>query len=139
MTADRDKLDRRFGWLRRRGEFVALRKGQRVALRDMVLLCGRSPSTAAKDGLPRFGITVTRQIANAVGRNRIRRRLRNVIASAAQKARTGHDHVVLARSGALSARFDELVEQLAAGLDRTALSGKRREPGVGTNPGRPRN
>jgi ribonuclease P protein component len=116
-----------FGWLRRRGDFVALRKAERVPLRDMILLCGRSPSLP-ETSPPRFGITVTRQTANAVGRNRIRRRLRNAIASVAGKARAGHDHVVLARPGALSAPFDELLGQLSAGLDRAARSGKRREP-----------
>jgi ribonuclease P protein component len=115
-------------WLRKRDEFVALRRAYRVSLPDMILLSGHRTTPESEQAAPRFGITVTRQAANAVGRNRIRRRLRRIIAELAGKARPGHDHVLIAKSGALTASYRELAGQLATGLDRAARSGKRHRP-----------
>ncbi len=101
----------------------------------MMLLAGSRDEATAPQA-PRFGITVTRQTANAVGRNRIRRRLRQAIAEVATLARPGYDHVVIAKPGALTASFASLLTQLASGLDRAARNGKRPGPQVPDgNPG----
>jgi ribonuclease P protein component len=95
---------------------------------DLTLLAAVRHDATHEQGPARFGITVTRQTANAVGRNRIRRRLREAIRVAAEHARPGHDHVLIARATVLAAPFSRLVEQIVAALDRAARSGNRPEP-----------
>ena len=52
----------------------------------------------------RFGFTVTKKVAGAVGRNRIRRRLKEALrVSGALGARPGRDYVFVARRAALDA------------------------------------
>lgn len=63
----------------------------------------------------RFGVTVTRKVGNAVERNRIRRRLRAAVASAAVST-AGADYVLVARRGALTRAFTDLVTDLAGAL-----------------------
>jgi ribonuclease P protein component len=66
---------------------------------------------------PRFGFTVTKKIGNAVVRNRIRRRLREVVRlSVADVACPGIDYVLIGRRAALSRPFDRLVDDLRSGL-----------------------
>jgi ribonuclease P protein component len=63
--------------LRKRAEFLAANKGLRNARPGFVLL------TLANDNLgKRFGVTVTRKIGNAVVRNRMKRRFRDLLRAA---------------------------------------------------------
>ena len=65
----------------------------------------------------RFGFTVTKKVAGAVGRNRIRRRLREALRlGGALGAKPGRDYVFVARPVALTAPFAELLAQMAEGL-----------------------
>ena len=85
-------------------------------------------------GAPRFGVTVTKKVAGAVGRNKIRRRLKEALrASGALAARPGRDYVIVARKAALTAPFAELTTQLAEGLARLSRAS------VATRPKNPRN
>jgi ribonuclease P protein component len=72
----------------------------------------------AGTGPARFGFTVTKKVAGAVGRNRIRRRLKEALRLAAVDAREGRDYVFIARRAALTAPFTELMTQIADGLAR---------------------
>jgi ribonuclease P protein component len=73
----------------------------------------------AEAGPARFGFTVTKKVAGAVGRNRIRRRLKEALRlSGAVAAREGRDYVFIARRPALTAPFAELMTQMADGLAR---------------------
>ncbi len=70
-------------------------------------------------GVPRFGVTVTKKIAGAVGRNKIRRRLKEALRlGGALAASPGRDYVIVARGPALTTPFSELTTQLAEGLTR---------------------
>ncbi len=77
---------------------------------------------AARDdasGEARFGFTVTKRIANAVGRNRIRRRLKEALRlSGALAAANGCDYVFVARREALTAPLAELEAQMAQAFRR---------------------
>ena len=76
---------------------------------------------------PRFGFTVTKRIANAVGRNRIRRRLKEALRlSGALAAAKGCDYVFVARREALTAPLSELEAQMAQAFRR--LSRDRTKP-----------
>ena len=108
--------------LKNRGEFLALRKCPRYKAAAFILQgCIGMDGEAA--GI-RVGYTVTKKTGNAVERNRIRRRLREVARQAAPgHAMPGFDYVVIARREALAQKFEAMIAQLAEGLDRTAPLG----------------
>lgn len=104
--------------LRRRGEFLrAAKSGLAYSTRSFKI---QAAAREADDkGPARFGFTVTKKTAGAVGRNRIRRRLKEALRlSGAPAALPGYDYVFVARSGALTAPFAELLSQMAEGLAR---------------------
>ncbi len=69
----------------------------------------------------RFGITVTKRIGNAVVRNRMKRRLRELLRAVLPLAGLpDHDHVVIGREGGIERDFTRLHEELSAALARAA-------------------
>jgi ribonuclease P protein component len=113
--------------LTRRADFVAANRGLRVARPGFVLLA------RPNDGLgKRYGVTVTKKIGNAVVRNRMKRRFRELLRAALPAAGLpDHDHVLIGREGGIERDFAQLREDLVAALARAA-SGK------GDAPRRPR-
>jgi ribonuclease P protein component len=73
-----------------------------------------------KDGGPvRVGFTVSRKVGSAVERNRVRRRLREIVRlSAADRLRSGHDYVLIGRRAALSLPFERMTEDFEKALRR---------------------
>jgi len=68
-------------------------------------------------GPARFGFTATKKLGNAVMRNRIRRRLKEVVRlSAPAHAHAGNDYVLIARAPAATRPFDVLERDLIAAL-----------------------
>jgi ribonuclease P protein component len=116
--------------LTRREDYVAAAKGRRFHLPTLSLQAAerRSPSPDGEAGHARFGLTVSRKVGNAVVRNRVKRRLRHAVrciedGSAARPGllpqglpAASFDYVVVARPEALSRSFENLVEDLAAGI-----------------------
>jgi ribonuclease P protein component len=84
------------------------------------------------DNPPRVGFTVSKKVGNAVERNRIRRRLREVVRQASGDAvRPGHDYVLIGRRAGLSIAFDGLVEDFKSALQRLSEArGKAAGPEV---------
>ena len=110
--------------LRRRAEFLRVRGGGRSASPRFVLEGklriepDHEPVQAGRGG-PRFGFTVTKQMGNAVVRNRIKRRLRAALAeTAGSHAVAGYDYVIIARTDAVGCDYKALVEDFAAGFAR---------------------
>jgi ribonuclease P protein component len=67
----------------------------------------------------RVGFTVSRQVGNAVERNRVRRRLREVVRLAATgNLHDGHDYVLIGRRAALQVPFAEMMRELDTALRR---------------------
>jgi len=126
--------------LRRRSEFRAAAAGMRASGNSFVLQARRRDDEKA----PRVGFTVSKQVGNAVERNRVRRRLREIVRlSAAGRAegeaagarlRPGHDYVLIGRRAALGAPFVDMVRELEAALgrihqpQRRGTGGARRRP-----------
>jgi ribonuclease P protein component len=110
--------------LTRRGDFRAAAGGPRAHARAFVLQVRRR----ADEGACRVGFTVSRQVGNAVERNRVRRRLRELVRlSAAEQGASllpGHDYVLVARRAALAAPFGEMVQELHGALRRLHPSGR---------------
>jgi ribonuclease P protein component len=111
--------------LTRRRQFQAAAKGKRVSRPGFVL----QAVPASEAGPARFGFTVTKQIGNAVVRNRIRRRLREAVRIAGvHEAAAGTDYVLVGRRAALTLEFERLVADLLSGLAALAGRGDHKKP-----------
>jgi ribonuclease P protein component len=106
--------------LKRRPQFLRLRKGARWATAAFVLEAKRrDDETAAGPEHARFGFTVTKQVGKAVERNRIRRRLKAAVKDVQMAhARRDFDYVLIARRPALTSAYSVLVSDLVAALER---------------------
>jgi ribonuclease P protein component len=78
-------------------------------------------------GTPRLGLSVSRRVGNAVSRNAVRRRLREVYYSALPEIPGNLDLVVSARPAAAEATFRELSEEFVASLRKLGDSREVRE------------
>ena len=101
--------------LRQRADFLAAARGIKVATAAFVL------QALERDdgGAIRVGFTVSKKVGNAVERNRVRRRLREIVRrSAADHLRGGHDYVLIGRRPALSRPFAQMTEDFKRALLR---------------------
>ncbi len=78
-------------------------------------------------GTPRLGLSVSRKVGNAVTRNAVRRRLKEVFYSALPEIPGNLDLVVSARPAAAEADFRELDEEFARSLRKLGDSDKLRK------------
>lgn len=102
--------------LRLRSEFLAANRGLRVARPDFVLLARPNQGLGK-----RFGVTVTKKIGNAVVRNRMKRRLRELARQTLPtEGLPDHDHVLIGREGGVERDFAAMRDELSAALVRAA-------------------
>jgi len=118
--------------LKRRSDFRVAAGGVRASGRAFVLQARQR----TEDDAIRVGFTVSRQVGNAVERNRVRRRLREIvrltIADGAAHLRSGHDYVLIGRRAALAAPFGEMMQVLDRALVRVhAADTKAANKGTG--------
>ena len=87
--------------------------GRRFRGRHLVLL-------VAPGGAPmvRVGYTVSRKVGNAVVRNRVRRRLREIVRLHARELVPSRDYVIIAAPGAALRGYHELADDLVPLLTR---------------------
>jgi ribonuclease P protein component len=103
------------GRLKQRADFLAAAKGAKVPT-GAFMLQARARGDAAP---PRFGFTVSKKVGNAVERNRVRRRLREIVRRhAALLPDPGHDYVLIGRRAALQMPFDRMIADLTSALTR---------------------
>ena len=101
--------------LRQRADFLAAASGTKVSAPAFVLQARKRTD----DGPARFGFTVSKKVGNAVERNRVRRRLRDIVRrSAANRMRSGHDYVLIGRRAALKVPFARIAEEFEGALRR---------------------
>jgi ribonuclease P protein component len=115
--------------LRRRQEFLRIgREGARVHTKHFVLVLLARPEQSPER---RLGITVTKKVAGSVGRNRVKRVLREVFRRNRHLFPEGCDVVIIAKSGAPGLGYGEARGELArvrGALARAARSAGRRPP-----------
>ena len=109
--------------LTRRADFVAANRGLRVARPGFVLLAHPNGGLGK-----RYGVTVTKKVGNAVVRNRMKRRFRELLRAALPEGGLpDHDHVLIGREGGIERDFSAMRDELAVALERAA-AGKGDKP-----------
>ncbi|MGC1911817.1 MAG: ribonuclease P protein component [Candidatus Acidiferrales bacterium] len=99
----------------RRAEYDAVyREGRRRAGREFSVFL--RPNGLERS---RFGWSIKKALGNAVKRNRIRRRLREIVRLHRQEIAPGWDIVIHPRSSAATAPFSALTEELLKMLPKT--------------------
>ena len=89
----------------------------------------------AEGGAARVGFTVSRQVGNAVERNRVRRRLREMVRlTAAETLQAGHDYVLVGRRAALNRPFEQMLRDFANAVRRIHASAPERTGGAPKQP-----
>lgn len=113
-TAGRDM--RGYGIIKKRSDFLAANRGKRYATPGFVLLV---KDRQDDDPAIRLGITITKKVGNAVVRNRMRRRFRELAREMiADKGKAGADHILIGRDGGIEKDFAELRADMARALDK---------------------
>jgi len=115
MTAPEGEGFPKAARVRRRWEYLAIgRRGRRRHAPHFVVL------TTPRSGPARLGVTVSRKVGDAVVRNRVKRRVRELFRRDPARLVPGHDVVVIARSGAGALETAEIARELTAALHAAA-------------------
>ncbi len=107
-----------------------LRHGKRLVFPDLTVV-----AFARREGRLRVGLTVSRKVGNAVVRNRVKRRLREIVRRNRERADGAWDVVVIARVTSARADYHALHGQLVEALEalgpgaRSSFFGSRRRRG----------
>ncbi len=116
--------------LRQRADFLAVADGARVNSPAFTLQGRRRDDL----GPIRVGFTVTKKNGTAVERNRIRRRLREVVRLTDSMAlRPHYDYVLVGRRAALSRDFTAMMDDFENCLQRLGKDQKRGARNTGSN------
>lgn len=107
--------------LRQRADFLAAANGARTNMPAFVLQSRARPD----NGPIRVGFTVTKKNGTATERNRIKRRLRELVKRVAPQSMRPHsDYVLVGRRVALDRGFDVMLADLQIALQRVARAPK---------------
>ena len=109
--------------LRQRADFLAVANGARMNSAAFVLQARRRDD----DGPVRVGFTVTKKNGTATERNRIRRRLRELVKRLDDdiSMRPHRDYVLVGRRAALNRDFATMLDDLRKALDRVERQPQR--------------
>ena len=101
--------------LTRRADYLSVASGLKASAGGFVLQARARNDTQP----PRFGFTVAKKVGNAPERNRVRRRLKEMVRVAAvNRAHAGFDYVLIGRRTALRMRFSQLIGEFEGALRR---------------------
>lgn len=103
----------------------------------MVVYCRKNGRIKGKAGavlVNRLGLTVSTKLGNAVRRNRIRRRLREIYRLSEEKLSRGYDIVIVARASAHDAPFSSLQGEFRKNCHRLGLIRDRKDLPVRRSP-----
>lgn len=97
-------------------------RGRSRVDRFLVVYCRKN-----RQPVSRLGFTVSGKLGGAVQRNRVRRRLREIYRLHEAQILPGYDIVIVARSRAMDASYQQLEECLLRLLDQLSLLDSGRE------------
>lgn len=101
--------------LKRRADFLAAASGSKAPAAGFLL----QARPRGQDDAIRVGFTVSKRTGNAVERNRIRRRLREVVRKTGPSVmKAGHDYVLIGRRDALKLPFERMMQEFSRALSR---------------------
>jgi len=108
--------------LRSRQDYLRVQKKGRVARGRLLILI------SMENGLPatRFGLTVSGKLGNAVKRNRLRRRIREIERINRHEIKPGFDIIAIARVPAGTADFSEIEKEYLALTESAGLRTKEK-------------
>jgi len=95
--------------LKKRKEFLRAARGVKWVTPGLILQCWQR----GDDDCSRIGFTVTKRVGNAVVRNRVKRRLREIARHDKTHARIGFDYVVIGRKSTIPRTFSKLERDLS--------------------------
>ncbi len=113
--------------LRQRADFLAAAKGPRAPSAAFVV----QSRARGDEGNPRVGFTVSRKVGSATERNRIRRRLRELVRRLPPVSLHPHtDYVLIGRRAALTSDFANMLGDLRQALQHLDrhISNRVRQP-----------
>ena len=106
----------RYSVIRKRADFLAANRGRRFATPGFVLLV---QDRRDSDPAIRLGITITKKVGNAVIRNRMRRRFRELAREMLDShGKAGSDHILIGRSDGIERDFDALRADMRRALTK---------------------
>lgn len=106
-----------FEWLRRRADYRRVfDDGQAYPSRFVVLYV-----IWEQDGASRIGVTTARKLGTAVLRNRVKRRLREIVRHLSGSVKPGFSAVIVARAGSGAAAYQELERDIRRVFQRAGL------------------
>jgi ribonuclease P protein component len=108
--------------LRKNADFVATMKAKRLSVDGLSLFYRKNDSDDF-----RIGISVSKKLANAAKRNRLRRQIRNCITRVIGDVAAGYDLVFMARQGLMDREFDQILKAVTLVLQRSAIIGSKAE------------
>src|SRR5687768_3914 len=109
-----NRLKKPVGLGNRRAFLRVQSSGQRFKGRLMIV----QAAPAEAPGPARVGFTVSRKVGNAVVRNRVRRRLKEIVRLRQATMAAAHDVVIIAFPGAAQASFETLEQEVSCLLAR---------------------
>ncbi len=112
--------------IRKNNEFVSVMKGKRLSVDGLSLFYSRNET-----GNFRIGISVSKKLANAVRRNRLKRQLRGCIMQLLKNHTYGFDLVFVARRELYEADHARILKAVETALQRSSIL---RSPSEGAAP-----
>ena len=97
-------------------------KGKRLSIDGLSLFYRKNDAANF-----RVGISVSKKLANAVKRNRLRRQLRSCITKVLGDRAAGYDLVFMARQGLMGLGFDQIMAVVTKVLRRSPIFDQRAE------------
>lgn len=108
--------------IRKNKEFVSVMKGKRLSADGLSLFYAGNDR-----GNFRVGISVSKRLANAVKRNRLKRRIRACIMKLLKDQSSGYDLVFVARRELYSAGYEQILKAVETVLQRATLRSRKAE------------